>query len=184
MLLSSSSRTSRPRHRPSSIGVVAPCTLASALLLLCSASCSGSEPSSDDSLVDASVRDVGGDPQPTESAHWNLTPVSYIFAQEVEDRTGFGVYRPDEGYYWLLIDVEMTNLHREDNCLNWLIEDFDYLGSDGNRYGLRLAYNDPRGYLDTCYGPQQTKPGFVAFEVVPSMIDFRTAISFSPVNSL
>lgn len=132
-----------------------------------SLSCAGSDSSSDDTNK--------ADEPPTESALWRIRPISYLYTTEVEDGLGLGVYRPDDGYTWLLIDVEMTNLRQEDNCLNWFIEDLDFLAGNGNRYGLRLALNDPEGYLDACYGPQQTKSGFVAFEIPPSE-DLRAGV--------
>lgn len=79
---------------------------------------------------------------------------------------GFGlVYSPDQGYVWLLINGSVTNNQKSDDCLNWIYDSFVFVDQNKNNHSLRLALNSIPGYLPTCYNPQQTKSGFLVFEI-------------------
>ena len=96
---------------------------------------------------------------------WQVNLISYETTNWIDsDISGYG-YSPDEDYEWLLINLEITNLKKEGQSINWILDDFNLITEYENTYTLKLAYNDPPGYIDTSYNPQQIKEGFIVFEV-------------------
>lgn len=118
-------------------------------------------------LVTILLSGCGGDSSisPTEPAVWAVTVNSYTLTDWVDSSVpGYG-YPSDPGYTWLLFNLTIKNLKKESNSINWFLDSFSYVTADGSTYSLRLQFNDPPGYIETYYNPEQTKQGFIAFEV-------------------
>ncbi len=96
---------------------------------------------------------------------WQVNLKSYETTNWIDsDISGYG-YSPDEGYEWLLINLELTNLKQEGQSINWILETFKLITENKNTYDLKLEYYGIPGYIDTSYNPQQTKEGFIVFEI-------------------
>lgn len=96
---------------------------------------------------------------------WQINLTSYDITNWVDSEiSGYG-YEADSGYNWILINLEMTNITNTNKNINWMSSTFKFISADNNIYSLSLAYNDPPGYIDTNFKPQQTKNGFIAFEI-------------------
>lgn len=95
---------------------------------------------------------------------WAVNVESVRFTNWVDSEiNGFG-YAPDPGYTWLLVNVTIKNLKTTSSSINWILDGFT-LVVNGLSYSQQLQLNDPPGHIDTGFNPQQSKSGFIAFEV-------------------
>lgn len=108
---------------------------------------------------------VGCDTLPgDDSSVWQVNLTSYRLTNWISESGHWG-YAPDPGYDWLVINLQVTNTTKETQNLDWFTDQFQYIAANKNVYDQRLQFNEPEGYIETRYNPQQTKEGFIAFEV-------------------
>ena len=132
-------------------------------------------------IVSLLLTGCGGDSTTSISkkSPWGIAVHSVQFTSWVDsDISGYG-YSPDPGYDWLLVNISITNTRNTGAGINWLLDDFTLVV--GNlHYDQRLHFNYPPGYISTSFNPQQTKSGFIAFEVPKGTSLSNATLRFDP----
>lgn len=98
--------------------------------------------------------------------NWHVNLKSYETTNWIESNVEGSGYSTDEGYEWLLINLEMTNLETEYQYISQSSDSFNLITENGNVYDLRLEYKNTPVYIDTGrYNSLQTKEDSMVFEV-------------------
>lgn len=96
---------------------------------------------------------------------WTVSAIEYELTKKVyADENKYLFQAPDDGYNYLLIYLELTNNKNTDSSLSWYKDTFEF-NINNQTYSLLGQLQSPIGYLQTAYKPNQTKSGFVIFEI-------------------